>query len=183
MTVNPKTAAGAAKVQLALVSPAACRAEAAVLENGAAKYGLWNWRESNVPLMTYLHAMKRHIDAVIDGEDTDQESCQPHLAHVRAGTGIVLDALACGTLVDDRPPAPRRKPTPRLPDASAPRVGDKFRCDVAIEVAPGEFRVPGVCTVSEVLEVLEGTGRVRLSEYPNRVFYTRAPCWAPVAGE
>ena len=55
--------------------------------------------------MTYLGAMKRHIDAIIDGEDIDPESRAHYLGHVAAGCAIVLDARKHGTLVDNRPPA------------------------------------------------------------------------------
>lgn len=107
MTESPKVAQGAAKTPLALIPPSASEAIAKVHQHGAERYGEWNWRESNVPLMTYLHAMKRHIDAVIDGQDLDPDSGLPHVAHVAAGCNIVIDAGVFGTLVDDRP---RKRP-------------------------------------------------------------------------
>jgi len=39
-----------------------------------------------------------------DGEDHDSESGISHLAHARACLGILLDALAVDTCIDDRPP-------------------------------------------------------------------------------
>jgi hypothetical protein len=56
-----------------------------------------------VEIMTYLAAMRRHIDCLIDGEDIDPESGAHHLGHVAAGCAIVLDARRAGTLVDNRP--------------------------------------------------------------------------------
>jgi hypothetical protein len=105
-TADPKGQAGAAKTQLQLVPPVLSAEAAKALALGAAKYGPWNWRENRVELMTYLGAMKRHIDAIIDGEDIDPESGAFHLGHVAAGCGIVLDARRHGTLIDNRPPRP-----------------------------------------------------------------------------
>lgn len=100
-----KGIAGLAKPQLQLVPPVINTAMAAALKIGADKYGPWNWRTNKVEIMTYLGAMRRHIDAVLEGEDLDPESGAHHLGHVAAGCAIVLDALAHGTLVDNRPPA------------------------------------------------------------------------------
>lgn len=103
---DPKGLAGAAKPQLHLIPPVLNTETAKALACGAAKYGPWNWRENRVELMTYLGAMKRYIDALIDGEDIDPESGAHHLGHVAAGCGIVLDARRQGTLIDNRPPQP-----------------------------------------------------------------------------
>lgn len=100
---DPKGAAGAARPQLQLIPPVLNTETAKALALGAAKYGPWNWRKNRVELMTYLGAMKRHIDAMIDGEDIDPESGASHLGHVAAGCGIVLDAQKNGTLIDNRP--------------------------------------------------------------------------------
>jgi len=70
---------------------------------GASKYGAWNWRQNKVEIMTYLGAMRRHIAAVIDGEDVDPESGAHHLGHVAAGCAIVMDAAKHGMLLDNRP--------------------------------------------------------------------------------
>lgn len=106
ISADPKGLAGAAKPQLQLVPPVLTRETAKALALGAAKYGPWNWRENKVEMMTYLGAMKRHIDAIIEGEDIDPESGASHLGHVAAGCGIVLDAAAHGQLIDNRPPIP-----------------------------------------------------------------------------
>ena len=103
--LDPKKAAGAQKPQLQNIPPVLNRQVSQALECGAIKYGPWNWRDNNVELMTYLGAMKRHIDALIGGEDIDPESGAHHLGHVTAGCAIVLDARKHGTLVDNRPPA------------------------------------------------------------------------------
>lgn len=104
-TLDPKKAAGAQKPQLQNIPPELNTEVAKAIECGARKYGPWNWRDNNVELMTYLGAMKRHIDVLIEGEDIDPESGAHHLGHVAAGCAIVLDARKHGTLVDNRPPA------------------------------------------------------------------------------
>jgi hypothetical protein len=78
---------------------------ALALQCGAKKYGPWNWRSEKVEIMTYLAAMRRHICAVLDGEDFDPESGAHHLGHVAAGCAIVMDAMKVGTLIDNRPKA------------------------------------------------------------------------------
>jgi hypothetical protein len=102
--LDPKRAAGALKPQLQLIPPVFNEAVAAALSHGAVKYGPWNWRENKVEMMTYLGAMKRHIDALLDGEDLAPDSGVHHLGHIAASCAIVLDAGRHGTLVDNRPP-------------------------------------------------------------------------------
>lgn len=102
MNPDPKSSHGARKPQLHMLPPAGSEAMARALECGAVKYGPRNWVLQKVCLTTYISAMKRHIDQLMDGQDLDCESGVHHLGHVMAGCGIVLDALRHGTLVDDR---------------------------------------------------------------------------------
>jgi len=102
-TTNPKDIAGATKPQLHLIPPAASLYEAQVMALGATKYGAYNWREKKVRITVYISAAMRHLAQLLDGEDIDPESNQPHAAHVRSCMGIILDAMATGNLVDDRP--------------------------------------------------------------------------------
>jgi len=104
MNHDPKGEAGKLKPQLQLIPPVFNVELAKALQLGAVKYKPWNWRESKVAYMVYLGAMKRHIDAIIDGQEIDPESGAHHLGHVAAGCAIVLDAKACGNLVNDLPP-------------------------------------------------------------------------------
>lgn len=69
---------------------------------GATKYGKCNWRQDKIKASTYKAAMLRHLLAWWLGEEVDPESGVSHLYHVRACAGIVLDAEAHGTLIDDR---------------------------------------------------------------------------------
>lgn len=104
-TENPKDLVGARKPPLHLIPPAAEIAEAVVMGLGARKYGPYNWRSANVKALVYVAAARRHLAQWLDGENDDPESGVSHLAHARACLGILLDALATGHLVDDRPPA------------------------------------------------------------------------------
>lgn len=70
--------------------------------DGARKYGPLNWRETPISQTIYIDAMIRHQLALREGQDCAPDSGLPHLAHVMAGASIVLDAAACGTLIDDR---------------------------------------------------------------------------------
>ena len=61
-----------------------------------------NWRKDPVTASTYYDAMQRHMLAWQDGEDHAADSGLLHLAHVMANCAILIDAAACGTLIDDR---------------------------------------------------------------------------------
>jgi len=101
--LDPKASAGAQKPQLQLVPPCFEEAVANALQQGAEKYGAWNWRENQVAIMTYLGAIRRHLNAFLDGEDDAPDSGISHLGHIGASCAILLDAKKQGTLADDRP--------------------------------------------------------------------------------
>lgn len=123
---DPKGHAGLLKPQLQTIPPIANREMAAALTLGATKYGPWNWRGRKVEVMTYIGAMRRHLDAFLDGEDLDPESHASHLGHVMAGCAIVLDAREHDNLVDNRPPRKRQVETSRT-NARKPRKLNGFR--------------------------------------------------------
>ncbi len=146
MAENPKTAEGQKKPQLALVPPAANEACAAAFADGARKYGAYNWRKTGVPYMTYVHAAKRHLDAMLDGEDTDPDSGTLHAGHVMACMAILVDAAACGKLEDDRPPArnPPDKPAFEIvgpPDLYQTVPPDRYLYELRTTAAGREYRV------------------------------------------
>lgn len=103
--MNPKDEAvrSEGRVPLELIPPVAEILMARALEDGANKYGPWDFRGRPVKLSTYIGAMKRHINALQSGEVLDPKSGQHHLAHVMAGCAIVLDAATYGNLEDDLP--------------------------------------------------------------------------------
>ena len=101
---NPKDIIGSRKPQLHLIPPSALVLEALVMELGAEKYSPFNWRDKPVSMNGYLSAIMRHVAQLLDGEDFDSESRISHLAHIRAGAGILIDAMETGNLIDNRPP-------------------------------------------------------------------------------
>jgi hypothetical protein len=78
------------------------------LKEGAEKYGPWNWRSTKVEVMTYVGAIYRHMAAFVDGEDIDPDSPvgKKHLDGVAASLAILIDAIAGGFAIDNRPPTP-----------------------------------------------------------------------------
>lgn len=101
--VNPKELAGAKKPPVWSVFPRwVSLLVGRVMAVGAAKYGVFNYRESSIQATTYEDAIERHLQLWFDGEDTDPESGVSHLAHVIAGATLLLDAQATGKLVDNR---------------------------------------------------------------------------------
>ena len=100
--VNPKDLIGRTKAPLRLV-PAALSVYVSIVQAlGAAKYGVYNWRNFPILRTVYLEAALRHILLALDGEDADPETGVPHEAHVAACMAIILDAMTVGKLVDDR---------------------------------------------------------------------------------
>ncbi len=108
---NPKDLLGIKKVQLNLVPPSSTIYQALAMEDGAQKYGPYNWRDNKVIASIYIAAAKRHIDSWLDGEECASDSKKPHLGHALACLGIIVDALETGNLIDDRP---KPGPTARL---------------------------------------------------------------------
>lgn len=100
---NPKDRLGLKKVRLSLVPPSSIIYQALAMEDGAAKYGPYNWRENKVIASIYVDAAMRHLQSWFDGEECASDSKKPHLGHALACLGIIVDALETGNLVDDRP--------------------------------------------------------------------------------
>lgn len=53
-----------------------------VLEFGAQKYAEWNWMKP-MPTREILESMQRHLAALMDGEEFDQESGIDHMGHIQ----------------------------------------------------------------------------------------------------
>jgi hypothetical protein len=99
---NPKAKKGEEKIPLGLFPPIAMKLISLVMQHGAKKYGLRNWRLTRIKESTYYHAMQRHLTSWFDGEDNDADSGLPHLAHVAASVAILLDAENQNVLDKDR---------------------------------------------------------------------------------
>jgi len=102
----PKGEIGKTKAPMWLLPSTALIETAWAQQDGATKYGAYNWRETKVCASTYISAMMRHWAAYLDGEDRATDSNCHHLAHIVANCNILMDAAKCGTLVDDRPKSP-----------------------------------------------------------------------------
>ena len=99
---NPKDAIGSDKLPLHLWPETATLYGCLGLLDGALKYGRSNWRETGVRTTIYVDALRRHVNAWLEGEDFDPDSGVPHLAHALACLAILVDAQAAGKLNDDR---------------------------------------------------------------------------------
>jgi hypothetical protein len=99
---NPKDFVGSDKLPLHLWPETATAMGCLGLLEGALKYGRSNWRKSGVRYSIYIDALRRHINALFEGEDIDPDSGAPHLSHALACLAIIVDAQAAGNLVDDR---------------------------------------------------------------------------------
>lgn len=101
---NPKDRLGVKKPSVSMFVPlTALYRWLGVMMLGAAKYGPFNWRKNAVKHSVYINAARRHLDLLEAGQDNDEESGEPHEAHVMACMGIVIDARETGNLIDDRP--------------------------------------------------------------------------------
>jgi hypothetical protein len=105
---NPKQRFGDAKPNLALIPGTAELYLADGLGEGAVKYGPFNWRETPVEVMTYIAGCMRHLRSYQDGEEIDPDGGRHHLGKAMANLAIIIDALECGMLIDNRP---NRAPT------------------------------------------------------------------------
>lgn len=100
---NPKQAYGDKKLPLFLVPFSFVANVCVALFEGKVKYGLVNWRATNVEAMTYVSAQERHMRKWKNGERCDPATKVPHLANAAACIAILIDAEINGTLIDDRP--------------------------------------------------------------------------------
>lgn len=111
---NPKDLVGIRKLPtLSVLPPASILHEAAAMRYGAYEapkadgstgYGPFNWRTKRVVMSIYLDAAVRHVLQFVDGEECASDSGVNHLGHAKACLGIILDAIECGNIADDRPP-------------------------------------------------------------------------------
>lgn len=99
---NPKEAQGALKAPMNACPNTALIELYAVMAGGAHKYGLYNFRDTEISAQTYIGAIRRHMYLWEDGVDDDEESGRSHLAHIMACCALALDATHTGKLVDDR---------------------------------------------------------------------------------
>ena len=74
------------------------------MEEGAAKYGPFKWREEGILTSVYYDAAFRHMAQWMEGEDIDPDSGLDHITKAIASLVILRDGLIHGNAVDGRPP-------------------------------------------------------------------------------
>lgn len=89
---------------------------ARVMMFGATKYGRDNYLTGH-RVTGLIDSIKRHTAAIMEGEDLDPESGQPHWAHIAANCLMALHQTQLGTIKDDRYKPPQGKPSPEIGDA------------------------------------------------------------------
>lgn len=101
---NPKDCIAGNKLPLSVVPSTMVIFASLAFFEGQCKYGRFNWRIAGVRTSIYLDALKRHIAKYENGEWADPVTKVPHLSNALACIAIILDAMVCGKLTDDRPP-------------------------------------------------------------------------------
>lgn len=99
---NPKDAVASAKPNLSRLPLAPLLEVIAGMEEGASKYGPWNWRAAHVNETIYADAAIRHLMQWLSGEDIDPDSGLSHISKAVAGLLILRDAQIHGCSNDDR---------------------------------------------------------------------------------
>jgi hypothetical protein len=101
---NPKDAVGSTKAALDLVPVAGTYYSAEAMLEGALKYGKYNWRIAGVRASIYYAALLSHMAKWFNGQDRDPVTLVHELGSARACLDILIDAIECDMLADDRPP-------------------------------------------------------------------------------
>lgn len=89
------------KPKMELLDPYAIEQLAMVLTFGAKKYGAWNWAKG-LSYSRLIGAALRHLFAFVKGEDLDEESNLPHLAHCFCCIMMLLAMTQRHSNLDDR---------------------------------------------------------------------------------
>ena len=106
LPANPKQLFGDKKPPLGYIPMSAQLASLEAYYDGMLKYGPHNWRAKPVEAMTYVEAAIRHLQLWKVGEERTRDTLVPNLGAVIACCGILIDAAAHGTMIDNRPISP-----------------------------------------------------------------------------
>lgn len=101
---NPKDGVATSRLDLSLFPATATAYGALAMTEGDLKYGGYNYRIIGVKASIYFSAANRHLNKWFNGEWADQKTDIPHLASALACISILIDAVECDKLNDDRPP-------------------------------------------------------------------------------
>ena len=100
--MNPKDIQGSAKPNLSRLPLAPLMEVIAGMEEGALKYGPWNWRDEKISETIYADAAIRHVLQWLARQDIDPDSGLPHISKAIAGLLILRDAQIHGCSIDNR---------------------------------------------------------------------------------
>jgi hypothetical protein len=101
---NPKDKAATTRLDMSLFPDTAVAYGSWAMTEGDLKYGGYNYRPGGVLASVYIAACRRHMAKWYNGEDADPKTKVHHLASALACIGVLIDAIECGVLKDDRPP-------------------------------------------------------------------------------
>lgn len=101
---NPKDRMATTRLDLSLFPQTAKAYGALAMTEGDLKYGGYNYRTAGVKASVYYAAANRHLDKWFNGQWADDTTGVPHLASALACIGVLIDAIECNKLNDDRPP-------------------------------------------------------------------------------
>ena len=99
---NPKDIIGSTKLPFHLCPLTFVAGVAMAFLEGCLKYGRSNFRAVGVRSSIYYDACMRHMNSWFEGEDIDPESGLNHLYKAGACIAVLVDAIECGKLNDDR---------------------------------------------------------------------------------
>jgi Domain of unknown function (DUF5664) len=89
------------KLRYELTDPLAIQGLVRVLDFGAQKYAVDNWRKG-FPYSRLISSLERHLAAFKSGEDTDPESGLPHIDHIGANWMFLSFLTKTRLDLDDR---------------------------------------------------------------------------------
>lgn len=94
-----------------------------VLQFGAKKYGNWNWLDNadEVQYTRYMNAIERHFKKFKKGQDADEETGLPELAHVIVNCLFMLQYQCQGAGIDNR----RKKLKTEQPNKTKRSLGEQ----------------------------------------------------------
>ena len=102
---NPKDRSATDRIDLSLFPDTAVVYGALAMTEGDCKYGGYNYRPGGVQASVYVAACRRHLAKWWNGEDFNPKTKVPHLASALACLAVLIDAIECGVLKDNRPPS------------------------------------------------------------------------------
>lgn len=113
--INPKAVLGRQKTKFSNIPPSFLKIMmsnslpanmivdiAKAMDEGARKYGRYNWRKDKIQLSDYFDAATRHWMDWSNGDIIDKDSSLNHLIKIVAGLAVVYDAMYAEFFEDDR---------------------------------------------------------------------------------